>query len=65
MYYGISTLMEIYEMEHDSAANGWPADATSDEDFLLDEELSELEVEDLLGCDVDFDEHDDWRTIDL
>ena len=52
-------------MEPKSAAGGWLADATGDEDFLLDEQLSELEVEDLLGCDVDFDEHEDWRAIDL
>ncbi len=44
--------------------DAWLADSAADEDFLLDEELSELEVEDLLGCDVDFDEHDDWRAID-
>ena len=48
-------------MEPKRAAAGW----TADEDFLLDDQLSELEVEDLLGCDVDFEEHDDWRAIDL
>ncbi len=52
-------------MEPNDAPNGWLADGTTDEDFLLDDELSELEVEDLLGCDVDFDEQDDWRAIDL
>ena len=52
-------------MEPNNAFNVWLADGMADEDFLLDEQLSELEVEDLLGCDVDFDEQDDWRAIDL
>lgn len=52
-------------MEPDEASNRWIADSTMDEEFLLDEQLSELEVEDLLGCDVDFEEHDDWRMIDV
>ena len=47
------------------ATSSWLADSSDDEELLLDEQLSELEVEDLLGCDVDFDEHDDWRAIDL
>lgn len=52
-------------MEPNQASSSWAAEGTADEEFLLDEELSEFEVEDLLGCDVDFDEHDDWRAIDL
>ncbi|NNC65876.1 MAG: hypothetical protein HKN84_13920 [Gammaproteobacteria bacterium] len=52
-------------MDPNNAASGWLTDSTADEEFLLDEDLSELEVEDLLGYDVDFDEHDDWRAIDL
>lgn len=36
----------------------------AEEELVLDEHLSELEVEDLLGHDVDFDEHDDWRIIE-
>ncbi|NIW24368.1 MAG: hypothetical protein GWN29_07260 [Gammaproteobacteria bacterium] len=52
-------------MEPNDAASRWLAEAATDEDFPTDEQLSELEVEDLLGCDVDFDEQDDWRAIDL
>lgn len=52
-------------MEPNNAASSWLADSTADEEFLLDEDLSELEVEDLLGYDVELDEHDDWRAIDL
>lgn len=49
-------------MDPKTAASGWTAESATDEDFLLDEQLSEFEVEDLLGCDVDFDEQDDWRA---
>jgi len=52
-------------MGQNQASSNWIADGAPDDEFLLDEELSELEVEDLLGCDVEFDEHDDWRAIDL
>lgn len=52
-------------MEPNKAISGWIAESTSDDEFLLDKQLSEFEVEDLLGCDVDFDGPDDWRAIDL
>lgn len=52
-------------MEPNKASSFWIAESPTDNDFLLDEQLSEFEVEDLLGCDVDFDEHDDWRAMDL
>jgi hypothetical protein len=65
VYYGISTITEMSAMEPNNAASSWLADSTADEEFLLDEDLSELEVEDLLGYDVELDEHDDWRAIDL
>ncbi len=52
-------------MNPNPTSSGWLAESTTDDDLLLDGQLSELEVEDLLGCDVDFDEQDDWRAIDL
>ena len=36
-------------MEPNKASNSWAAEGTADEEFLLDEQLSEFDVEDLLG----------------
>jgi hypothetical protein len=49
-------------MDPKSATSYWGAERAAEEDLMLDEHLSELEVEDLLGRDVDFDEQDDWRA---
>ena len=40
-------------------------DGITEEELVIDESLDELEVEDLLGHQVDFDEEDDWRALDL
>ena len=37
----------------------------TEEELYGEESLNELEVEDLLGHHVEFDEDDDWRTLDL
>ena len=44
---------------------GWVEDTSPEDELMLDEHLNELEVEDLLGHDIDFDEHEDWRAIDF
>ena len=36
-----------------------------EDELGLDESLDALEVEDLLGHQVDLDEQEDWRAIDL
>jgi hypothetical protein len=52
--------MEPKTIERHPAVDGLTA-----EELYGEESLNEIEVEDLLGHDVDFDEKDDWRAIDF
>lgn len=52
-------------MEPKTSAHHPAVGNLSEEELVSDESLDALEVEDLLGHQVDFDEQDDWRAIDL
>ena len=64
MYYISTTNAEMRVTESNNALNDWIGEGTTEDELLLDEQLSELEIEGLLGCDVDIDEHEDWRATD-
>jgi hypothetical protein len=52
-------------METKTSAGYLTLDGIADDDFYAQDSLDALEVEDLLGRHVEFDEQDDWQTIEF
>jgi len=65
VYYGIFNNAEMRVTDPNQAFNDWAGEGATEVERLLDEHLSEFEIEDLLGCDIDIDEHEDWRATDF
>jgi hypothetical protein len=52
-------------MDPNTTASRFGLGSLSEDELYGSECLNEFDAEDLLGHDIDFDDQDDWRAIDL